>query len=71
MTSSVSVLTCDAPEPLLNGANPVPDTYFTASGVWDASPTGTLPHFARLSAINMWAPDGTAGNPNPSYLQVH
>jgi len=27
-----SVLTCDTPEALLDGTNPVPDTYFTAAG---------------------------------------
>jgi len=62
---------CAAEDPLLDGTSPVPDSYFTASGVWDSSPTGTLPHFARLSAINIWAPDGTSGNPTPSsFLQV-
>jgi len=64
---SFSVLTCDAPEALLNGANPVPDTYFTASGQWAAY---TSPYNARMSAPDHWAPDGTSGNPNPSYLQV-
>ena len=62
-------LTCDAEEPLLNGVNPVPDSYFTASGELDAR---FSPSKARLNAGYFWHPSeiNWLVYPERMYLQV-
>jgi len=55
-------------EPLLNGANPVPDSYFTASSYMDPY----LPHLAGFPRLEFWTPataEKTAVPPT-FYLQV-
>jgi len=42
---------CAADEPLLDGTNPVPDDYFTASSEYN---TGFPAHEARLSRPGVW-----------------
>jgi len=62
-------LTCLAGgEPLLNGANPVPDSYFTASSNGDVY----LPHLAGLPHTLYWAPRTAEKDAVPPtfYLQV-
>jgi len=61
-------LSCAAEEALLDGANPVPESYFTATGYW----SGRDPLFARLSATSHWAPSSEQGYATPPsiYLQV-
>jgi len=61
-------LSCAAEEALLDGANPVPDSYFTATSYW----SGRDPLFARLSATSHWAPSSAQGYAIPPsfYLQV-
>jgi len=63
-------LTCAAAEePLLDGTNPIPDSYFTASTEnpnWEA-------HLARMSnTVNCWSPTDAelAAIPPTCYLQV-
>jgi len=63
-------VTCDAPEPLLNGANPVPDIYFTASSE-HSDPY--LAHNARMDGVNKWwapTPAELAATPTTMYLQA-
>ena len=62
-------LTCAAEEALLNGSNPVPDSYFTATSEW---PGWTAP-MARLGHnLIAWSPSETeiAAIPSTCYLQV-
>jgi len=62
-------LTCTVEEPLLDGANPVPDSYFTASSEdpgWEAP-------LARMStALYAWSitADERDANPPTCYIQV-
>ena len=63
-------MTCDPDgEPLLDGVDPVPDEYFTASSE-DAS--GFYARYARMSAIKCWIPSYEEMNAYPKtyYLQV-
>ena len=62
-------LTCAVEEALLDGANPVPDSYFTASS--DFSSTLKAPA-ARMSVSYCWIPLQVEidANPPTSYLQV-
>ena len=57
-------------EPLLDGANPVPDNYFTATSEHESYAA----HKARMSADNAWVATFTEqfqnGMPFPYYLQV-
>jgi len=57
-------------EPLLDGANPVPDSYFTASSTYGGG--SWLAHYARMSAIDAWepAPADRDAIPPSSFLQV-
>jgi len=45
---------CAAEEPLLNGANPVPDSYFNASSEYGGV---VLAISARMNASYWWRPD--------------
>jgi len=61
---------CAAEEPLLNGANPVPDSYFTASSEYSASYAA---HLARLNGLtSFWSPLGAERDaiPPAMFLQV-
>jgi len=60
-------LTCATEEPLLEGTNPVPDSYFTASSEYSAS---FLAHFARMrTGVGFpWCP--TTADKSVCFLQV-
>jgi len=62
-------LTCAAEGPLLDGTNPVPDSYFTATSEWSGSYAA---HKARVGASNYWASTRADATTNPLtvYLQV-
>ena len=62
-------LSCAAEGPLLDGINPVPDSYFTATSEWDASYAANK---ARVGANNNWASTLADAiiNPPTVYLQV-
>ena len=45
--------TCASEEALLDGTNPVPDSYFNASSEWSVDYAA---HKARLGADSHWAP---------------
>jgi len=65
-----SVLTCAAGEPLLNGANPVPHSYFTASSEFGV---GNDAYLARLDGSgSWWAPTNAERSAIPPtlFLQV-
>jgi len=64
-----SGLTCAAEEALLDGTNPVPDIYFTATSEWSGSYAA---HNARVGASNYWASTYADAviNPPTVYLQV-
>jgi len=59
---------CAVEEPLLDGTNPVPDTYFTAS----TEDVGFEAYKARMSADSCWGPtyDEMIADPPTCYLQV-
>ena len=61
-------LICVPTEPLLDGTNPVPDSYFTASS---EDPDYEAPK-ARMSAINAWDPTAEDRDalPPACFLQV-
>jgi len=62
-------LTCLAEEPLLNGVNPVPNNYFTASSCY----SNYLPHWARLDgSSDKWYPSEAEFNAVPPtfFLQL-
>jgi len=62
-------LTCAIEEALLDGANPVPDSYFTASSTTSATLGAPA---ARMSVSYCWVAADAEINANPptSYLQV-
>ena len=57
---------CASEEPLLDGANPVPDNYFTATSEHESYAA----HKARMSADNAWVATFQTGMPFPYSLQV-
>jgi len=60
--------TCTVEEPLLNGANPVPDSYFTASSDYSASYAAPC---ARLyGTSSWWTPTVDESIPVTFFLQV-
>jgi len=63
-------LTCAAEEPLLDGVNPVPDSYFTATSVF--LDTGYPAYYARLDGTAGWcASDAERSTTPPAmFLQV-
>jgi len=63
-------LTCAAEEPLLNGATPVPDGYFTASSEYSA--TYAAPKGRMDGGSGYWAPNSTDNSASPPtmFLQV-
>jgi len=66
-------LTCATEEPLLDGTNPVPDSYFTASSYDTTFTEATVDApKARMSADWCWSPHHDEMNAQPPtyYLQV-
>jgi len=68
---------CPSEEPLLNGVNPVPDSYFTASSIYDLGYEGYEDFYAafmaRLNVGGHWRPSEaeSVAIPPTLFLQVN